>query len=240
MREIDIMAAEAAADDQKLEDFVLKHEGFVLKCAADATGRYMTKSDDEWSVAQYALIEALRSYDLEKGSFYSYAALVIRRKLIDYYRGQQKYRPEQAVDPAVFSADPVDAESFDYTAYRIAESLTAADEGEALRLEIETVNAVFRTYGFSFYELAACSPKSEKTRRSCAAAVGYLLEHPLLIHQLRTSKKLLIDTIAKNCRIHRKILERHRKYIIAAVEILYGDYPYLAEYLKYIREETGQ
>ncbi len=240
MREIDILAAEAAADDQKLEDFVLKHEGFVLKCAADSTGRYMTKSDDEWSVAQYALIEALRSYDLKKGSFYSYAALVIRRKLIDHYRSQQKYLPEQAVDPAVFSADPADEESFDYTAHRIAESLTTADEGEALRLEIEAANAVFRSYGFSFYDLAACSPKSEKTRRSCAIAVGYLLEHPLLMRQLRDSKRLLIDTIAKNCSIPRKILERHRKYIIAAVEILYGDYPYLAEYLKYIRKETGQ
>lgn len=240
MREIDILAAEAAADDQKLEDFVRGHEGFVLKCAAEATGRYMTKSDDEWSVAQYGLIEALRSYDLKKGSFYGYAALVIRRKLIDYHRGQQKYRPEEAVDPAVFSADTGDETAYDSTARQVAGSLAASDEGEALRLEIEAANELFRGYGFSFYDLADCSPKSQKTRQACGTAVRYLYANPVLVKQLRDSKRLLVDTIAKNCHIHRKILERHRKYIIAAVEILYGEFPYLAEYLKFIRRESDR
>jgi RNA polymerase sigma factor len=43
--------------------------------------------------------------------------------------------------------------------------------------------------------------------------------------------------IEKNTHVPRKILERHRKYIIAAIEILSGEYPYLADYLRYIREE---
>jgi RNA polymerase sigma factor len=43
--------------------------------------------------------------------------------------------------------------------------------------------------------------------------------------------------IEKNSQVPRKILERHRKYIVAAIEILSGEYPYLAEYLRYIREE---
>jgi RNA polymerase sigma factor len=43
--------------------------------------------------------------------------------------------------------------------------------------------------------------------------------------------------IEKNTNVPRKILERHRKYIIAAIEILSGEYPYLADYLRYIREE---
>lgn len=240
MQEIDVLAAEAAADDQKLEDFVRQNEAFVLKCASNVTGRYMTKSDDEWSVAQYALVEAVRSYEPDKGNFYGYAALLIRRKLIDHHRGQQKYFPEQSVDPSLFSGETGGEEEYDYTVHRVAESLAVSDEGEALRLEIEAANALFRTYGFSFYDLAACSPKSQKTRRSCAIAARYLLDHPLLLQQLRDSKRLLIDTIGKNCGIPRKILERHRKYIIAAVEILSGEYPYLAEYLKFIRKESDQ
>jgi RNA polymerase sigma factor len=35
-------------------------------------------------------------------------------------------------------------------------------------------------------------------------------------------------------------LERHRKYIIAAIEILAGDYPCLAEYMKPQREEQDR
>jgi RNA polymerase sigma factor len=36
--------------------------------------------------------------------------------------------------------------------------------------------------------------------------------------------------------ISRKILDRHRRYIIAAVEILSGDYPLLAEYMQFIKD----
>ena len=42
--------------------------------------------------------------------------------------------------------------------------------------------------------------------------------------------------LEKLSRIPRKILDRHRKYLIAAVEILHGEYPLLAEYMSYIRK----
>ncbi len=46
-----------------------------------------------------------------------------------------------------------------------------------------------------------------------------------------------VTLIEKNSKVPRKILERHRKYIIAAAEIMTGDYPCLAGYMRYIREE---
>ena len=45
-----------------------------------------------------------------------------------------------------------------------------------------------------------------------------------------------IKKIIENTLLPRKILERHRNYIIAAVEILSGEYPLLAEYLSFIRK----
>jgi RNA polymerase sigma factor len=240
LKEIDHMAAEAAADKRKLDRFIEQHETYIIKCASKAARRYLTKSDDEWAMAQLAFAEAVRSYDLEKGSFYSFAELVIRRKLIDYYRAESKYNMEQAVDPAIFSAEPGDDDEDDYSVRRAVANQAQGDEGESLKLEIEAANALFKEYGFSFFELADCSPKSRKTRQSCALAVNYLLSNPLLVNELRGSKKLLINLIEKNCGIPRKILERHRKYIIAATEILCGDYPYLAEYLKFIRKEADR
>ena len=41
-----------------------------------------------------------------------------------------------------------------------------------------------------------------------------------------------IKNIAENTKVPRKILERHRKYIIAAVEIICNDFPLLQEYIK--------
>jgi RNA polymerase sigma factor len=234
------MAVEAAADERKLDRFLEQNEAYIIKCASKTARRYLTKSDEEWSLAQIAFTEAVRSYNLEKGSFYGFAELVIRRKLIDYHRAQSKYALEQTVDPAVFSSDPEDDVEDVYSVRRAIANQASGDETESIRLEIEAANALFKEYGFSFYDLADCSPKSRKTKQSCAVAVNYLLKNPLLVSEMRNSKKLLINLIEKGSGIPRKILERHRKYIIAATEILYGDYPYLAEYLKFIRKETDR
>jgi RNA polymerase sigma factor len=52
--------------------------------------------------------------------------------------------------------------------------------------------------------------------------------------QMRASGRLPIAQLCIACALPRKILERHRKYIIAAAEILTNDYPYLIEYVSYI------
>ncbi len=55
--------------------------------------------------------------------------------------------------------------------------------------------------------------------------------------QMRKTRSLPVAAISAALDIARKILERHRRYIITATEILDGDYPHLAEYLDYIRKE---
>ena len=46
------------------------------------------------------------------------------------------------------------------------------------------------------------------------------------------SKMLPLSLIEKELGIKRKKFERHRKYIIAVLLIMSGDYPYLEEYVK--------
>jgi len=40
--------------------------------------------------------------------------------------------------------------------------------------------------------------------------------------------------------VPRKIIERHRKYIIAATEIVGGDYPHLSQYMSFIKRGTSR
>ena len=65
--------------------------------------------------------------------------------------------------------------------------------------EIEAANTVFEKYGFAFYDLAASSPKSDKTRRSCAAAVGTLLHSPVLFASMQSAHSLPIKALAQQC-----------------------------------------
>lgn len=238
MRDIDKKAAECVHNKNLFEDFIEENDRFIRKIASKATGKYITNSDDEYSVSLLAFRQAVEEYSFEKGSFLSFAEMVIRRKIIDYFRLQKKFKSEVSVDPVVFSSEP-DGEEDENGALKseIAQRLSVTPD-DSLKLEIEAAGEVFASYGFSFFDLADCSPHADKTRAACAKAAAYLLKSPLLLNEMKNSKMLPLKTIEKNCGVPRKILERHRKYIIAAVEIVSGDYPYLAEYMQFIRKEA--
>lgn len=236
MREIDSLALEAKADAFFREKLIKNQEFYILKCASKACHRYITKSDDEYSISLMAFSQAIDNYDLEKGSFLSFAALVIKRRLIDYSNSQNKYNSEVFVDPIVFDTEPEEENDDVQIRMAVAEQVSKQDSGD-LKLEIEEVTKTFSNYGFTFFELSTCSPHAAKTRKACAKAVNYMMQNPLLVSDLRSTKQLPLKIIEKNVPIPRKILERHRKYIIAAIEILSGGYPHLAEYMRYIREE---
>ncbi len=236
MKRADQLAVLAAKDEQQMEALVKENEYFILRCAAAAAHRYITKSDDEWSVALLAFSQAAEGYSAEKGGFLSFAELVIKRRVIDYLRAQSRHDSEISVSPSVFGAEPEEQDEDASLKAEVARKVAAAP-GSALKEEIEAIAPVFAGYGFSFMSLTDCSPKAEKTKKACAQAVRYLLDNPLLIREMRVMKQLPGKTIEKNAGVPRKILERHRKYIIAAAEIITGDYPCLAEYMRFIREE---
>ena len=236
MGEIDQQAVQAATDSQLMESFVSRHEFFILKCASSVVHRYITKSDDEWSIALMAFSQAVMDYSATKGGFINFAELVIRRKLIDHLRTQSKYRTEISVNPSVFdSSSEEDGENAAMKA-AVAEKITMLPD-DSIRLEIEAANQTFSAYGFSFFDLTECSPKAEKTKIACAKAVAYIIKNPIILGDIRQAKILPIKLIEKNSEVPRKVLERHRKYIIAAAEIITGDYPCLAGYMRFIREE---
>lgn len=234
MKDLNERVMSAASDNEELTSLIEDYQNFIIATASKASGRYITKSDDEWSISLSAFSQAVKGYSLEKGSFLSFAELVIRRRLIDYSRQQKRHINETLIDPAILN-DNNNIESPGIQNQIISKFSSSHDD--SLKYEIEAANSTFAKYGFSFFDLTTCSPKAKKTRTACAKAVAYIIKTPIILEQLRSSGTLPIKTIQNNSGIPRKILERHRKYIIAAVEVMTGNYPYLAEYLRFIREE---
>ena len=234
MNNLDLLVTDAKNNEDSLNKLVSQYENFILRCASSAAREYISKSDDEWSIALSAFSEAIKNYSVGKGSFLNFAELVIRRRIIDFMRGKSRYAPEVSVNPSLFGTDSQDEEDY-YMQSEIAKKVSSVDD--TLKLEITLANEIFLEYGFSFMDLTECSPKAEKTKKSCSKAVAYLLKNPILLNEIKIKKQLPLNIIEINTKIPRKLLERHRKYIIAAVEIMSGDYPNLAEYMGYIREE---
>lgn len=235
MDSINSKAARAAQDDSYINQFIAENKNFILGCAGKQAGRYISESDDEFSVAMYAFFTAITRYNTEQGDFLPFAGLVIKRRLTDYYRTQQRFSNEHSVSPDVFSGNTDDEGEVPPIHYEVAGKLTenpvvtAADE-------IHTANEIFSRFGFSFMELSEVSPKAHKTKRQCAQAVRAIIASPVILETLRTTHKLPIKALSSQSSVPVKVLERHRKYIIAAAIILTGNFPVLAEYMKYIRE----
>jgi RNA polymerase sigma factor len=217
MRELDRRVVAAAKDAQLLAELIEQQEQFIMHSAAKTAKRNILKSDDEWSIALTAFYEAIKKYSYDKGSFIAFAELLIHNKLVDYYRGQNKYNAELQVD-------------------WIDDKAADDSNDNSIKYEIEALGEVLNSYGFTFSDLAETSPKTGKTKTSCARVVTFIMKKPILIEDMRSTKRLSLKIIEKNTQTPRKIIERHRKYIVAAVEILSGDYPYLSEYLRYIKE----
>ncbi|NCA68148.1 MAG: hypothetical protein EOM87_08830, partial [Clostridia bacterium] len=108
MKDIDEMAIRASSDPRLLTDFIEKETNYIIGCTSKAAKKYISKNDDEWSVALIAFSDAVRTYNAEKGGFFNYAEIIIKNRLTDYYRTMQKYKAEFPVNPSVFNCEPED------------------------------------------------------------------------------------------------------------------------------------
>ena len=235
MIETNLNAIRAKENDMELEAFIKNNEGFIIKVASKISKKYITKDSDEWSISLSAFCEAVKTYDEEKGSFLGFCELVIKRRLYDYKKKELKHSVEFSVDPVDFSCEPNEDDNTNSNYKIIAKLSTQNDDGT--KLEIEAIIDILKDYDISFFDLASVSPKAEKTKNKCAQVVVCLLKSPELLRELRLKKLLPIKKLSNISKVPQKILERHRKYIIAGAEILDGDFPIISEYLSYIRKE---
>lgn len=234
MDELDSMAKNARSDPKIFEELVHRQHKFLIHCAYQATHRYISQAEDEWSETLIAFHDAVQSYDALKGPFEPYVKLVITRRLVDYYRRNKKNSPELLTDPADFT-DHVTEEGYNVIKKQIEEKICSQEPTTAAE-EIEEIQIKLKEYGFSFWDLTTASPKSSKTRANCKIVIQFILEQPSLLQELRVKKQLPIKIIEKNTGIPPKFLDKYRRYIITAVEILSGEYPKLAEYLTEFRK----
>ena len=233
-------AAAARDDPEQLEAFIEKHKQFILYQAFKTVHHFVSTSDDEWSIALIAFSEAVNTWEEEKGPFKPFASLVIRRRLLDYIQSEARHASEVSVEPYVFDGELNDEEEEDNVNAQVRRSAYEfagyADEestpgSSTARDEIDAMQQTLKPYGFSFYDLTECSPKAEKTKRKCGEAVRVLVESEQLLTAMRRDRSLPLKQLCERSGVERKILERHRRYIIAAAEILSGEYPLLASYI---------
>lgn len=239
-QDINALALAAKDNDAIREELILQQEKFILRTASLASFRFVTKSDDEWSIALYAFSDSIDHYSAERGNFLPFARMLIRRSLIDWHRSNASYQNEITVSPFVLEGQC--GEEADDTEKAVCMAVNRQSmrqsEGGSLQDEIIAANQALELYGFRFFDLTECSPKQDRTKEQCAEVIRYVIARPELVRELEWSRKLPVQAIVKGSGVSRKLIDRYRKYLIMAVVILCGDYPHLAEYLKFVRREA--
>lgn len=226
--QLEHLVLESKYNEDKLNDLLESYKPFIASCTNKVSGKFLRYgADDELSIAMMAFVQAVRNYIPENGDFLNYAKVIIRNKVIDYYRSQKKHTDR------VIYLKAGDDEKED--AFEIQVSMDAYDEEKAKAdriLEINMLKEKLSNYGISFWDLESVAPKNKKTRKICKDVICFIYNNPILLNEVLKNKILPTTQIEKGLRIKRKKFERHRKYILTVLIIKTGDFPYLSEYIK--------
>lgn len=186
--------------------------------------------DDEMSIAMIAFHEAIGGYTRTRGAFLKYAAMLIRSRLIDYSRREQRHSRVISLDaPAREEEVPLgetladDRDPHEETASR-----------DATRAEIEELTRQMQEFGISLSDVADNCPKQQRTLDACRKALQYARENPELLDDLLKTKRLPIGQLAAGSGVERKTLERHRKYMVALLLIYTNGYEIIRGHLKQV------
>ncbi len=230
------LALAASIDEKDREALIRENQLRILRFASSVCRRYITTGDDEWSVALCAFSRAVDLYSGDRGDFLPFAQMLIKRDLIDYYRCEKKRQAEISIAPHVLEGNGEPEEDTQGVYLAIVRS-SKESASNTLQEEILAANDLLETYGFRFFDLIKCSPQQDKTKAECAKAVHHLLVQQELFEEMERTHKLPVKALAQNSTVSKKVLDRYRKYIIMAALILKGDFPQIAEYLKFMKED---
>ena len=235
MDNISAMAIASKKSEDSFYTFARDNHRFIIMCACITCRRRITESDDEWSIALVAFYEAVKKYDEEKGRFAAFAKMVISNRLKDFFDSQSKIRlNEKSTSPFVFDGQlDEDADSWEISVSDASSRLETSDipDGVSLKDEISMIERRIDPYGFTLHDIGGCSPKAKKTKAACRIVIRALTDNERLFEQMVRKRNLPFSELVKLDGVTKKILERHRKYLIAAAEIMHGDFPQLAEYI---------
>ncbi|MEW6772256.1 MAG: sigma factor, partial [Bacillota bacterium] len=172
---------------------------------------------DELSVAWLALNEAIDQFRPGSGtSFLAFAKVVIRRRLVDYFRQEGR----QAIPMSQIPPETM-----------VAATLEPVEEEQERGAELAEFGSRLRQFGLTLREIAAEAPRRD-ARQTLVKAAATLVAHDELMAKFYAQGRVPISDLAKRSGVHPKAIERGRKYLIAVALILDGDYPYLQEYLR--------
>ncbi|REJ38037.1 MAG: RNA polymerase sigma-I factor [Bacillota bacterium] len=219
---IRLLKAATGGDDGSREELLRHYRPLAVRVARQVCRRFVDEHDDEYSVALLALNEAIDGYEASHGArFEGYARMVIRRRLIDHMRREQRHR-HLSIEPEAAPIPDVEANPAEFEAAWVR--YEAAERARDLAEEVARFRAQLREFGMDLADLAQATPRHQDTREAVQEVARVLARDEVLFRQMLRTRRLPIQELMMRTGASRKVLETWRRYIVALALILGGDY----------------
>ena len=221
-----------AKNDLDVADTLIeKYLPFIKKEVYQYTNSFVDESCDELSIAMIAFHEAIRAYDQGKGSFIKFASLLIRNRLIDFTRTEQRHSFDISLnmplnDEENQTLEDVIPSEFDLNETVIRKSSTVD--------EITEFNLKLKEFNIQLKDVALECPKQLRTLEACRKILFYAMAHQEILDKLLSKHYLPMLKLSKECGVSLKTIEKHRKYIIAILLIQTNGYIILRDHIKQV------
>ncbi len=214
---VDCLLEQAISGNAYAREKVIEHyRSFIKREAQRICHRYLEwGNDDELSIALMAFNESIDAYRQSKGdSLEKFARVVIRRRLIDYFR--------QSDSQSVLCGE------------EIISQITVEEDWERCEREeeIRKYGELLSRFNISFQYLARVQPKHRKTRERLRQVAKTLADCEELMMKLYRSGMLPKNELCKRTGVTSRMLDRGRAYVIALALLLSrDDLPFLQDYV---------
>lgn len=207
------------------DTFIEENKAFIYSTAFNICKRRLSwENDDELSLSLIAFNNACDSYNKDKGNFYSYAKVIIRNALIDYFRKMSR------TPYLTFDSEEDDMQYIEYKTSMDNYELQTENKNRAE--EIALFSKELKEYKLDFNSLVDASPSHKDTRDSLLNLAFSCAKEESILNYVKQKRLLPVKEIMLLTGSNRKLIEKWRKYILILILILSTDeYPYIKSYL---------
>ncbi len=213
--------------DKKSKEILINYyKPFIIKCVSVTLGKFCdVENSEEYSIGLIAFDEAIEKFNEDKyGNFLNFAKLVIKRRVIDYLRHDNKINSK-----LVFTINDENSDNLD-------EDYLALDSHEQFkeveyREEIQQFEKILNDFSIEIEELVEAVPKHKDAIESCIKIAKIIADDNELFNDLVINQRLPLSNLAKVSKVSKRTLQRNECYIIAISLIFRYNFEIFSSYV---------
>ncbi|MBE6686211.1 MAG: RNA polymerase subunit sigma [Ruminococcaceae bacterium] len=227
----------AKVSSRAADELVREYLPFIKKEVSKLSEVSDPEYEDHLSIAMFAFHEAVLAYSKNKGSFLKFAEVVIKNRLIDYHRKSMRHSAVISLD-AEYGGDDRRSMLSEYDPGE--DNVAERHNANAAREEIEEFSKALWSFGLMISDIADNCPKQKRTLYACHKVLLFAKGRPEIFEELLRTKRLPVSALSSGTGLERKLIERHRKYLVAVLLAYTNGFEIIRGHLKQISAREGR